>query len=137
MAVVVDASVAMGWLLRSQASALSRHVQEAVTADGGFVPAHFGLEVARTLRRFERHSQLSPDAVDGALARLRELPLTQDAVTGFGNIQVAVALARRHLLRIADASYLELALRLQMPLATRDEKLAIAATSAGARLFKP
>jgi predicted nucleic acid-binding protein len=123
--------------LRTQANVLSQAVQEAVIAGGGFVPAHFGLEVARTLRRFERHNTLSPDAVDNALSQLRELPLTQDTRADFGHILTAVALARQHLLRVADAAYLELALRLELPLATRDEKLATAATAAGAQVFKP
>jgi predicted nucleic acid-binding protein len=47
-----------------------------------------------------------------------------------------VALARRHILRIADAAYLELALRAALPLATRDVALVQAAQTAGAALFK-
>ena len=45
-------------------------------------------------------------------------------------------MARRHILRIADAAYLELALRAALPLATRDVALAQAAQTAGAALFK-
>jgi predicted nucleic acid-binding protein len=136
MAVVVDASVAMGWLLRSQASTLSDAVEETIIADGGWVPAHFAIEIARTLRRFERRGELTPDVVDRSLAQLRELPLRQDTIPGFSNLQAPVTLARQHLLRVADAAYLELALRLKLPLATRDRKLATAAATAGAELFK-
>jgi len=137
MAVVVDASVAMGWLLGSQASVLSHAVEETITTNGGWVPAHFGIEIARTLRRFERRGGLTPDIVDQALAQMQELPLRQDTLAGFSSLRTGVKLARLHLLRIADAAYLELALRLELPLATRDRKLATAAARAGAKLFMP
>ena len=137
MAVVVDASVAMGWLLRSQAGPLSHAVEQSLTAHGGWVPAHFGIEIARTLRRFERHGELTQDVVDQALAQMQVLPLRQDTLAGFSGVQTAVRLARLHLLRVADAAYLELALRLELPLATRDRKLATAAANAGAKLFNP
>lgn len=44
-------------------------------------------------------------------------------------------LARRYTLSAYDASYLELALRLGMPLATLDEDLQKAAKKAGAKKF--
>jgi predicted nucleic acid-binding protein len=68
MAVVVDASVAMGWLLKSQASALSDAVEETTATSGGWVPAHFGIEIARSLRRLERRGALTPDVVDRSLS---------------------------------------------------------------------
>ena len=136
MAVVVDASVAMGWLLRSQSGRLSDAVEKLIISDGGWVPAHFGLEIARTLRRFERHGELTSDAVDQAFAELSKLHLTQDSPGSFGNIHTAVLLARKHALRVADAAYLELAIRLDLPLATRDRKLATAAADAGANVLR-
>jgi predicted nucleic acid-binding protein len=47
-----------------------------------------------------------------------------------------IALARGHALRVADAAYLELAIRTALPLATRDRSLARAAETAGVALFK-
>ena len=45
-------------------------------------------------------------------------------------------LARRHKLSAYDASYLELALRRGLPLATLDENLRKAATKAGVKRFR-
>jgi predicted nucleic acid-binding protein len=135
MAFVVDASVAAGWVLPSQADPLTAAAANALTRDIGWVPSHFGIEVARTLRRHERRGVIAPNIVDRALAGLRDLPLKQDSIRALDLAPRIVGLARGLTLRVADAAYLELALRLDLPLATRDEALARATVKAGARLF--
>jgi predicted nucleic acid-binding protein len=50
-------------------------------------------------------------------------------------IKTVVDLARRQSLRIADAAFLELAMRMNLPLATQDIALARAATRTGISLF--
>ena len=47
---------------------------------------------------------------------------------------MVLALARTHRLTVYDAAYLELALRVDAPLATLDRKLAAAARAAGVPL---
>jgi predicted nucleic acid-binding protein len=136
MALVVDASVAVGWIARGQATPLTEAALSAVVAESGRVPAHFGIEVARALRHLEGRDLLAVDAVDAGLAQLRVLPLREDCARTLDRVRDIVALARRHVLRVADAAYLELALRAALPLATRDIVLARAAQTAGAALFK-
>ena len=46
-----------------------------------------------------------------------------------------ITLARRHTLTVYDASYLELAMRENVPLATLDKKLAAAAEAEGVPLI--
>jgi predicted nucleic acid-binding protein len=70
------------------------------------------------------------------LAQLRALPLRQDNSRTLDRVSDIIALARRHGLRIADAAYLELAVRTALPLATRDVSLARAAEATGVVLFK-
>jgi predicted nucleic acid-binding protein len=133
---VVDASVAMGWLLQSQADSLTIAAETALARNVfGWVPSHFGIEIARSLRRLERRKHIAPEVVDNAFAYLRELSLKQDDAGALVSLVPLVALARRHTLRVADAAYLELALRLGLPLATRDASLARAAKAAGVPLF--
>ncbi len=136
MAVVVDASVALGWIARTQATALTEAALDAVAREFGCVPAYFAIEVAWALRSHERRNLLSADLVDTALAQLRSLPLREDSARSLDTVADVVALARRHALRMADATYLELALRAALPLATRDTSLARAAEMAGVVLFK-
>ena len=135
MAVVIDASVAVGWLLKSQATPMTTAVRESLAYEPGWVPSHFGIEVARSLRLHERRRLITAELVDESLAVLRGIPLQQDLAETIQVVASIVSLARRHTLRVADAAYLELALRLGLPLATRDVSLARAATQAGAALF--
>jgi predicted nucleic acid-binding protein len=51
--------------------------------------------------------------------------------------QHSLHLARSHRLSVYDATYLELALRHGLPLATLDDALAAAATAAGVPTYKP
>ena len=135
MAFVVDASIAVGWVLPSQANPLTVTVEAALARDIGWVPSHFGIELARTLRRHERRGLIAPAIVDRALARLRDLPLKQDPRLTLDLAPGVLTLARSLTLRVADAAYLELAMRLGLPLATRDGVLARATLKAGGRLF--
>jgi predicted nucleic acid-binding protein len=137
MAIVIDASVATGWLLQSQADELTNAAEAALTEDSGWVPSHFGIELARGLRSLERRGLLTSQMVDDALKRLGDVPLQQDGDDALEHVAKIVTLARQYTLRVADAAYLELALRIDLPLATRDRALAMAATRAGAALFKP
>jgi predicted nucleic acid-binding protein len=132
---VVDASIAMGWVLQSQADELTVAAEAALEQDSARVPNHFGLEVAWGLRSQERRGLLTPQAVDEALARLADIPMQQDSSGALEHISMTVALARRHGLRVADAGYLELSLRMGLRLATRDATLARAAQTAGASVF--
>ena len=135
MAIVVDASVATGWVVPSQATRLAESALTAVTEDTGWVPAYFGIEMARGLRTRERRSLLTSERIDAALRTLRALPLRQDGVAALDLVDTIVALARRQSVRTADAGYLELALRMNLPLATQDAALARAAMRTGATLF--
>lgn len=135
MALVVDASIALGWFIRTQASLLTAAALKAITIESGHVPPYFAIEVARALRNQERRSLLSPETVGLALAKLAELPLREDSARSLDTVLEMTKLARRYGLRIADAAYLELALRSGDPLATRDSQLDLAAQAAGVPLF--
>jgi predicted nucleic acid-binding protein len=50
-------------------------------------------------------------------------------------LEVTLGLAREHQLSVYDATYLELALRLGLPLATLDARLRDAATRVGVQLL--
>jgi predicted nucleic acid-binding protein len=135
MAVVVDASVAMGWLVQSQATPLTEAAKREIVERPGLVPAHFGLEILRALRRRERRNVLTAGEVDFGLRRLQALGLRQDDSHVLNLAERIVALARSQKLRVSDAAYLELALRTGHALATQDVALARAAIATGARLF--
>jgi predicted nucleic acid-binding protein len=65
------------------------------------------------------------------LADLALLPLTVDCETGRQAWGTTFRLAERHRLNLYDAEYLELALRLGLPLASLDDELRDAAQAKG------
>ncbi len=68
---------------------------------------------------------------------LWELPVTIDGETASHVWTATAQLAEQHKLTAYDATYLELALRRGLPLATRDKPLAAAAQKAGVELPPP
>lgn len=132
---VVDASVAIGWLVASQRTDVTRRAQDVVIADGALVPQHFRLEVGSALIVLERRGRLNSTDVDLSLDDLDSLSIAIDDTAFAENERRIIALARSHRLSVYDALYLELALRTDLPLATRDTALAAAAAAAGATLL--
>jgi predicted nucleic acid-binding protein len=136
MAQVIDASVAVAWCVPTQATELSKMALAAVTDSGGHVPAQFWFEVVHSLDRAERRNLVGRDAIEEFLVDLVDLPLTIHAAYAAEDMVALRKLAQQHRLNVYDASYLELATRLRLPLVTKDVSLARAAESAGAPLFK-
>ena len=135
MVLVVDASVAIGWLVPAQSTAMTRAVLAQVRDEGGLVPAHFGIEVLRGMRRLERRELISSDKVDRVLASMSRMRLRQDARRSVETLGAIISLARRLSLKVDDAGYLELAQRSNLPLATRDAALAEAGRRYSVALF--
>jgi predicted nucleic acid-binding protein len=136
MAQVIDASMAVAWCVPTQATELSEEALAAVIESGGHVPAQFWFEVVHSLDRAERRKLVERDTIEEFLVDLVDLPLTIHAAYSADEVIALRKLAQQQRLNIYDASYLELATRLRLPLATKDVSLARAAESAGAALFK-
>jgi predicted nucleic acid-binding protein len=66
---------------------------------------------------------------------VESMDIEVDAATFSHALSHTLQLARRYSLSAYDASYLELALRLGLPLATLDEDLQKAASKAGVKRF--
>ncbi len=131
MSMVLDASMTISWLFEDEQTAASRAVLAAVVKDKATVPALWRLEVANVLRNAARRQRCSQDYVDTALGRLARLPILIDPETEQHAWHSTLTLARRHDLTLYDAAYLELAVRLSLPLATGDAALARAAKTEG------
>jgi predicted nucleic acid-binding protein len=134
-AIVVDASVALDWIFRSERSERANRVLAAVLEHGLVVPAIWPAEVANGLLAAQRKGRLKPEELPGALALFEELPVTVRAPSHSAAIRVLVNTGQSAGLTAYDAAYLELALRESAPLATHDDALLRAAERAGAELF--
>ena len=140
MIFVLDASVTLSWLLadgkatdRNFADAVLNALKRAGTL--AVVPATWGLEVSNVLARAEARTVLTEAQSGAFLEMLDAAPIRADDATFAKALEDTLHLARRYRLSAYDASYLEVALRSGLPLATLDEDLAKAARKAGVKRF--
>lgn len=141
MRCVLDASVTLTWLLkdageRSEAYAFDVLKQIRTPGTEVHVPATWGLEIANVIARSEAKGIVTEAQSEGFLAMLNASPIVVDGSTAAHALSETLQLARRYRLSSYDASYLELAMRAGLPLATLDEALQKAATKAGVKLLK-
>ncbi len=92
-----------------------------------WVPLIWQLEAANVLEVGVRRGRRSPAFRDAVLLRLSILPIWFDPHTNQYSWNTTLQLATRHGLTLYDATYLELAMRLGLPLATLDRELRAAA----------
>ena len=135
---VLDASMALSWLLPDEASDAAIAVQSYLAkADGVWVAAHWRLEVANSLCMAERRRRLDAAGVAQAVALFTQLPVVVDPETNEHASAETLALARQHTLSVYDAAYLELALRRGAALASLDGPLRLVAKKLGVALLPP
>jgi len=129
---VLDASIALSWLLPDEASEASVAVQsELVKAEGVWVAAHWRLEVANSLCMAERRKRLDAAGIAQAVALFSRIPVLVDPETNEHASAETLSLARQHALSVYDAAYLELALRRGAVLASLGGPLRLAAKDLG------
>lgn len=83
----------------------------------------------------ERRGRIMPIERQQALVILSELPIQIDGQAVVRAWTDTLVLAQTHRLTVYDASYLELAMRLGLPLASRDSELRAAASACGVSLL--
>lgn len=135
MSFVVDCSVALAWCFEDEASAHSDALRERLRDGGAVVPALWHLEIGNVLLQAERRGRITAAGVAARIALLRRLPLTTDEeATGRAFAEI-LAVARAQRLTTCDATYLELAARRGLPLATKDGELQLAAGQLGVEVL--
>jgi predicted nucleic acid-binding protein len=132
---VIDASAALAWCFEDEGGPEADALIDKVAADGAAVPGMWSLEVANGLVSGERRGRIRPAESAAFVAMIEELPIAADPATDARALHATMSLAREHRLTAYDAAYLELAMRLGVPLATGDRALAAAARRAGVVLI--
>jgi len=135
-AFIPDASVAIPWCARDEASAWTDRLLERLkTGDSALVPPLWPYEVTNTLLHLQRRGRITGDEVVRFLDDLRALPIQIDSDGLQRTFDRVVNLAERHRMTTYDAAYLELAVRTGHPLATKDVDLEAAAQAEGVILI--
>ena len=138
MSFVLDNSVTMRWFFGDglpRELTYAGKVLDALKHASAFVPVTWGLEVANVIARVESKDLVSEARSTAFLEMLDAVDIEVDSATFTHALSDTLQLARRYRLSAYDASYLELALRLGLPLATIDGDLQSASQKAGVKKF--
>jgi predicted nucleic acid-binding protein len=128
----------MRWVLGDGSPSDREYADKVLTAMANgpvTVPVTWGLEVANVLNRMETKGLMPRARTEAFIERLSGMDIEADGETYAYALSDTLELARRFRITAYDASYLELALRLDIPLATLDEGLRKAAKKAGVKQF--
>lgn len=132
---VLDTSVTMAWCFPDEETPETRNLFIRMRTSAAIVPAIWPLEVANVLLIGERRQRLTLAQAAQFMALLQTLAITIEAGAAMETLGSVMAVGRRCNLSAYDASYLELAMRQGLPLATQDSRLRAAATGAGVPLL--
>ena len=134
---IVDASLTLGWYLKDEDDrTYNLDVLAGLKTNGALVPFLWTYEVANGLVMAHRRKRLAESDIATILQSLKALPITVDAPDADKVMQLPV-LALKHQLTAYDTAYIELALRLKLPIATKDAAMKRAMTTCGIETVKP
>jgi len=132
---VLDSSITLARVYPDEWTPEILRVFDEEVVFGAWVPVLWKIELANVLSLAVRKGRISLADRDASVADLSFLPISIDSETGNMAWLETIELADRHQLTVYDATYLELALRLSMPLATLDRELRLAAQAESVQLL--
>ena len=132
---VLDASAFGPIVLAEERNLALRGLAAALACEGMAVPAYWRVEVANLLLVASRRGRLPPEEQDRAFRTFESVIVEVQESPTDRLVGPTWLLAERHKLTMYDAGYLELATRLNLPLATHDAALIRAAKAENVDLF--
>jgi len=133
---VIDNSVVMTWCFKDKTNQYADAILDSLEVSVGFVPSIWPLEVCNVLLVAERKKRIGEADSARFIALLTELPIIIDQEPPERMIKEIFALAREHKLSSYNASYLDLAMRKGLPIATLDKNLIAAAKRSKVPILK-
>ena len=131
MSFVLDASVTASWCFPDEQSAVADVAMDRLLADEALAPQLWLVEMRNILLVNERRGRIDAADADDFLRDLNRLPIR---VRSDVDEHAVMEMGRQHGLTAYDATYLDLAVRADVPVATLDEALARAVKAAGLAL---
>lgn len=132
---VLDSSVALTWAFEDEQSDAADAVVRSVRPGQVLVPSIWFFETANGLLSAVRRSRITFDEAQEVRALLVRLPVAADFAAHGATFNRTLELVYKFDLSVYDAAYLEVAERVELPLATLDRKLAQACKENGGRLL--
>jgi predicted nucleic acid-binding protein len=137
---VADTSFTMPWFFRQESVQLSEEAWEQLARQSAIahVPSLWPFEMANAALRGPRGGVTKPSRKDVEMffSIVAELPIRVHHQSVVSVFEESVALMTKHKLTAYDAAYLNLALKLKLPIATLDAAIAKAALAEGVEVLK-
>lgn len=130
MPFVVDCSVALSWYFSDESNDRTRDLRERLIEESIHVPCLWPIEITNAVLAALRRNRVTDDEIPDLLRDLQELPDEIDRETDSMVWEYSFGLAKQFNLSVYDATYMELAVRRKMPMATLDKALARACQEA-------
>lgn len=132
---VVDSSVAMAWCFQDEGTPITDRLLDRMRTEAAAVPDRWHLEIANVLVLAERKNRISPAQVAEFISLIERFDLVVDHEGPGRAFTHLLSLCGSHGLTSYDAVYLELALRLQLPLCSLACGLCAAARAVGVEVL--
>lgn len=132
---VFDTSVTMAWCFDDECTPRTEALLEKLELQSVIVPGHWSLEVANVLAIATKSGRISPAKRTAFIRMFDAFSIHVDPETHSLAWSDILRLADSCRLTSYDAAYLELAMRIGVPLATNDEALKKAAKANGVALL--
>jgi predicted nucleic acid-binding protein len=134
MQFVLDASVTVAWCFNDEATTQTTALLESLENGKAFVPAIWPLEIGNVLISAQKRQRISYADIMQFLDLLKNINIHVDLETVDKSFHEVFSLAHTENLTTYDAAYLELAMRMGIPLATKDRLLQQACNRLGVEL---
>jgi len=132
---VLDTSVTMAWLFEDETTRTTEAILDRLTSEDALVPTLWTYEVGNVLLMAERRKRITEAQGRRFTQLLESLPIRISDSHLNSLWSNAVVVAREHGLSVYDGTYLDLAMREGIALATRDKALRKAAKKLGIKIY--
>jgi predicted nucleic acid-binding protein len=129
--IVLDTSVALAWCFKDELTETAAQLRDQLQTGIAAVPLLWFIEIANALALAERRGRITAAESAQLIALFETLGIEADGETASLAFTRILDLAREQRLTAYDAAYLELAMRLGVPLASKDRDLCDAADRVG------
>ena len=135
MTIVVDASVAVSWCFPDEDDVYATRVRDLLKEVDAVAPAIWAVEIANAMVNGHRRARIDDADLVRAVEVLGDLPIAEAPISVAEAIGAVARIAIGSGLSSYDASYVYLAMREGVPLATLDAKLRAAAEAVGCEVL--
>ncbi len=135
MPFVLDSSVALSWVLPDEFNPALDRLCDRLSDDVALVPPIWPLEIGNALLVAVKRGRLTTRDLHRLTTALRALPVEIETASTARSLDETLSLAQRYNLTTYGASYVELAQRRDVALATLDDRLRKVCSSAKVALL--